>query len=179
MVSCLGLRNDDIMVFICTNWSMTCLSTEECWETALALVTDDCIVVSDRMLIYILSMSVELLEMPCVETVDALAPWAGDLKPEYLLSSKHLMCVFKILNPDLPISHFFWSLTKIGLRELVVTSSLGFESSVACFDRQLVTVGKPLPKTFPPGLKCPLVLSYNSLWSLTKSTKASSSESVR
>ena len=36
--------------------------------------------------------------MLCVEAMDALAPRARDLKPEYLPSPLHLMCVFKKLN---------------------------------------------------------------------------------
>ena len=63
VVSCLGLRNDDSMVFICVNWYMTCWLTEECWKTALRLVTEGCIVVSDLNLISILFVSVEPLEM--------------------------------------------------------------------------------------------------------------------
>ena len=42
---------------------MTCWLTEECTETALGLVTDHCIVVSDHMLISILSVLVEALEI--------------------------------------------------------------------------------------------------------------------
>ena len=42
--------------------------------------------VSDRMLISILFVLVEALEMSCAEAVDALAPWAGELKPDDLLS---------------------------------------------------------------------------------------------
>ena len=44
----------------------------------LGLVTEGCIVVSDRMLISILSMLVESLEM-CPEAVDALAPRGREL----------------------------------------------------------------------------------------------------
>ena len=98
MVSCLGVRKYDGMVFICANWSMTCWSTVECWETALDLVTEGCIVVSEHILIFKLSMLVEALKMSYVEAVDALAPQAGDLKAEDLLSPFHLMCVFKKLN---------------------------------------------------------------------------------
>ena len=63
---------------------MTCWLPEEYPETALGLVTEGCIVGSDRMLIFILSMLVEALEMSCAETLAALAPQAGDLKPEDL-----------------------------------------------------------------------------------------------
>ena len=98
MFSCLGPGNDDSMVLICVNWSMSCLSIEEHWETALGLVTEGCIVVSDCMLSSILSMLVDPLEMPCAKGEDALVPWAGDLKLEDLLSSLHQICVFKKLN---------------------------------------------------------------------------------
>ena len=53
---------------------------------------------SDCMLISILSVSVEPLEMLCIETVVALAPQAGALKPENLLSPFLLMCVLKKLS---------------------------------------------------------------------------------
>ena len=59
----LGPINDDSMVFIYANWSMTCWLTEEHLETALGLVTEGCIVVSDRMMISILPILVEPLEM--------------------------------------------------------------------------------------------------------------------
>ena len=75
-----------------------CLLTKECLETALGLETEGCIVVSDCMLISILSVSVKVLEMLCVEAVDALAPQARDLKAEDLLSLFCLMCVLKKLN---------------------------------------------------------------------------------
>ena len=71
---------------------MTFRPTVEHWETALGLVTEDCIVVSDGMLISILFMSVEPLEISCAEAGDALAPLGKDLSP------LHLMCVFKKLN---------------------------------------------------------------------------------
>ena len=50
------------------------------------------------MLISILSVSVEALKMLCAETVDELAPQAGDFKPKDLLNTLHLMCVFKKFN---------------------------------------------------------------------------------
>ena len=39
----------------------------------------DCTVVSDRMLISIISIFIEPLEKLCTEVVDALAPWDGNL----------------------------------------------------------------------------------------------------
>ena len=63
---------------------MTCWLNGELWETGLGLVTEGCIVVSDRMLIPILSMSIEPLEMSCAEAADALAPSVGDLKAKDL-----------------------------------------------------------------------------------------------
>ena len=63
---------------------MTCWSIVECWETALGLVSEGCVVVSDHILISIPSMLVECLQMLCAETADALAPCALDLKAENL-----------------------------------------------------------------------------------------------
>ena len=65
-----------------------------CW----GFITEGYIVLSDCMLISILSMLVEPLEMLCAETVDALADRAGNLKAEDLLSHLCLTCVFKKLN---------------------------------------------------------------------------------
>ena len=53
--------------------------------------------VSDCLLISVLSMLVEPLEL-CAEAADALAPGARDLKPKDLPSPLHLMCIFKQLN---------------------------------------------------------------------------------
>ena len=64
----------------------------------LVPVSEGCIVVSDCMLITLLSVSVEPLEMSCAEAVDAQSAWAVNLKPEDLLSLLHLICVFKKLN---------------------------------------------------------------------------------
>ena len=44
----------------------------------------------DRILISILSMSVEALQMSCAEAVEALAPQAWDLKPNNLSKSNQL-----------------------------------------------------------------------------------------
>ena len=87
-------RNDASMALICVNWSMTCWSTEEFPETAVGLVTYGvCNVVSvDRVLISILSMSVEALNMLCPEAVEALAPRIWDLKLHNLPSPLRLMC---------------------------------------------------------------------------------------
>ena len=51
--------------------------------------------VSDHVLISILSVSVEALDMSCPETADTLAPQTGDLKPKDLPSTLYLICVFK------------------------------------------------------------------------------------
>ena len=64
----------------------------------LGLVTECCIVVSDCMLISILSVLVEPLEMSCTEAADALATQAMDFKADDLLSPLCLMCIFKKLN---------------------------------------------------------------------------------
>ena len=63
----------------CENWSMTCWSSVECWETTLELATEGCSVVSHRILISILYMSVEPLEMSCAEAMHALAPSSREL----------------------------------------------------------------------------------------------------
>ena len=55
-------------------------------------------VVSDNMLISIVSVLVKPLQMSCAEAVDALAAQAGDLKVKDLLSPLHLMCLFKQEN---------------------------------------------------------------------------------
>ena len=54
--------------------------------------------VTDRMLISILSVSVEPLEMPCPEAADALSPQTVDFNAEGFLSPLNLMCIFKKLN---------------------------------------------------------------------------------
>ena len=82
------------MVFICTKWSNTCWSAAECWESTLGLAFD---VVSDYMLISLLSLSVEPLEM-CADALVALALLGGDLKPKDLPSPFLLMCVCNKLN---------------------------------------------------------------------------------
>ena len=57
-----------------------------------------------------------------------------------------------ILNPVLPFRYIFWSPTRLGLCEYAIVNQLGFELSLAYFDRQLATVGKPLPKAILLGL---------------------------
>ena len=49
--------------------------------------------VSDSMLISKLYMSEEALEMSSTQAVDALAPWAGELKHGDWQSPLHLMCL--------------------------------------------------------------------------------------
>ena len=46
----------------------------------------------DCMFISILSVSVKALEMSCAVVVEALVPWACDLKADDLLSPLHMMC---------------------------------------------------------------------------------------
>ena len=74
-------------------------------------------------------MSVETLEMLCAKAADALAIRAGDFKAEDMQTPLHLMCGFKevkfILNSGLPLCHFFWSLTRLGLCEFAEASPLG------------------------------------------------------
>ena len=69
---------------------MTCLSTDEGWNTTLVLIVlpmDGWCVVSEWMLVSILSVSVDPHEMSLVKAALALAPLCGDLKAEDLLSS--------------------------------------------------------------------------------------------
>ena len=58
----------------------------------------------DRMLISMLSVSVEAHDMSCAEAAEALAPQAWDLNPDYLLSPLHQMCDLR--NPTLSCIHF-------------------------------------------------------------------------
>ena len=58
----------------------------------------------DRMLISILSVSVEALVMSCAVAAEALAPRALDLKPDDLLSQLHLMC--NLRNPNFSCIQF-------------------------------------------------------------------------
>ena len=87
---------------------------------------------SDHKLISILSASVEALEMSCAEAIVALAPWAGDLKDEDLLSP-FLQEVKFVLNPVRPLYNVLGSLTRLGLGEFSVVSPLGFEPSLSHF----------------------------------------------
>ena len=122
------------MVFI---WSMTCWLTVEHAKTMLGLVTEVCIVVSDRMLISLLPMSVEPLKVSCAEAADALAPQARDLKAEDLSLSSYvcLQVVKFILNPVLPVCNFLRSLARLRLGVFSVVSPLHYETSLAHFDR--------------------------------------------
>ena len=101
--------------------------------------------VSDRMLISIISMLVEALEMLCAQAADALAPRQGIqsltiCSLESLAFSVHLQEVTFILNPLLPFCHFFWSLTRLGLHELVVMCHLQIKPGLAHFDRHQLLV---------------------------------------
>ena len=75
------------MNFICVNWTMTCWSTLEHYETTLGIAINGCCMVSDRILHTnsTLSVSVETLKISCAE-------------PDDLLSHLHLMCIVKKLN---------------------------------------------------------------------------------
>ena len=74
-------------------------------------------VVSERMLISILSVSVEPLEMQWAETALVLAPLCEDLKPEDLSlpSDVRLRDIKFSLNPVLLVCHFLGSLGRLGL----------------------------------------------------------------
>ena len=58
----------------------------------------------DRMLISILSVSVEALAMSDAEAAEALAPQAWDLKPDDLLCLLPLLCDLR--NPNLSCIQF-------------------------------------------------------------------------
>ena len=63
---------------------MTCWSTDESWNSPLLLVLLQMVgwsVVSEEMLVFILSVSVDPLEMSWAETTLALPPLCDDLKP--------------------------------------------------------------------------------------------------
>ena len=77
---------------------MACWSTDETWDPTLGLAMNGWDVVSQPMLISILSVSVDPCEMSWAEAALALAPHCEDLKPENLLSPFFLMCVCKQLN---------------------------------------------------------------------------------
>ena len=115
---------------------MTCLSTVEYWETTLRLPINDCCLVSDLMLISILSMSVEHLEMSCTEAAVALALLAKSLPSDVCLQE-----VKFILNSFLSLCHFLLRLARLILVEFFIPSSLGFET-----DRQVAAAGEPLPQ---------------------------------
>ena len=61
--------------------------------------------VSDRMLISILSISVEALEM-CAEAADALVPPDGDLRAKDLLSPLCLMFIFNKIKFTVSVISF-------------------------------------------------------------------------
>ena len=77
---------------------MTCWSTDEGWDTTLVLEVlqmNDWCVVSERMVVSTLSVSVNPLEM---WAATALAPLYGDLKAEDLPSPFLLIWVILKLN---------------------------------------------------------------------------------
>ena len=104
--------------------------------------------VSDHMLISILSVSVQPLVM-CAEAVVALAPWARDLKPEDLLSPFLLVCVF---NSESSCLSVIGSLARLALGEFSIGSPLEFKQSATHFHRHLSAAAEPLPHAFLTGL---------------------------
>ena len=109
--------------------------------------------------ISIQSVLVEPLEILFAEAGDTLAPQAGDLTVEDLLRPLHLMYVFKKLiypEPSSDTLSFLLNLTRFGLCEFALESPLGFKTSLAHFDRQVVTIGEPMPVAFLlPSWPCP------------------------
>ena len=92
---------------------MTCWSTDGVWDTSLGLTMDGWCVVSEHMLVSILSVSVDPREM-WNDSALSLAPLHRDMKPEDLLSPFLLMCVFKKL-----FVIFLESLTRLELGEFL------------------------------------------------------------
>ena len=93
---------------------MTCWLIAESWVTTQVLAVlqmDGWCVVSERMLVSILSVSVDPREMSWDEAALKLAPLCGDLKPEDLLRPFLLMWVFQKLN----LSRIQFSLSVISL----------------------------------------------------------------
>ena len=129
VVSCLGPRIDDSIVFIRENWSMSCKSTTECWETAMGLVTNSSFVMSDCMLISILSMPVEPVLRQWMHWLLRLETSGMQIYrvPE---SDVCLQEVKFILNPVLPLCHFLRSLARLGLGKFSIANPLGFEPSL-------------------------------------------------
>ena len=84
-----------------------------------------------------------------------------------------------ILNPVLPLSHFFWSLTRFGLREFTVASPLNQVLQTLTDSLGLLANLSQRHSFLALSLKCSLVLSYNSSWPFKMFSMASSSESVR
>ena len=119
---CLLLRNDNSTLLICVNWSMICWSTKAHPEAAMRLVT------VDRMLISILSVSVEALEL-CAVAAEAWAPRIWELKPDDLLSPLHKMC--ELRNPTLSLSSFDISSSALGPVQTLIV--------LACRDVSFVT----------------------------------------
>ena len=127
------------------------------------------------MLISILSVSDEDLETLCAGEAEALAPGALDLMSDYLLSPLHLMCSLR--NPNLSCIQFLCPVISfVGCPDLFasvcrnVSTVNQTRSCTPC--RQLVTVGKTLPKTPLPCfvLERLIRLVINSSCSFTKST---------
>ena len=80
---------------------MTCWTTNEAWNTTLVLAVlqmDGRCVVSEWMLVSMLSVSLSPRKMLWAVATLALAPLCGDLKPEDLVRPFLLMWVFKKLN---------------------------------------------------------------------------------
>ena len=84
MVSCLGQRKDDSMVFICANWSMTCCLTEEHLETVLGLVAEGCIMVSDCKL---------TLDVRLTQDISLVCTCISSLPLDFVMSD--LSCLYK------------------------------------------------------------------------------------
>ena len=55
-----------------------------------------------------------------------------------------------VLHPVLMLCHLLWDMSPLGLCELAVTCPLRLNSGISYLDRQLATVGEPVPGILIP-----------------------------
>ena len=116
-LSCLGPRKDVSIVFTWANCSMTCWSTDEGSDTTIVLAVlakYSWGVVSEQILVSVLSESVDPHDMFRAEAALTLTPLCGDLNLEVLLRSFLFMWPFKNWN----LSGTWFCLSVISLRAL-------------------------------------------------------------
>ena len=102
----------------------------------------------DRMLISILSVSVEVLEMSCAVVAEALEPRAWDLKADdlhqSLVSDVQPQESKLVLYPILMFHHLLQGLSRLCLGRLSVMCPFLVKPDPAHLDRQVATVGKEI-----------------------------------